>query len=138
FGENGDAALALQVIGVERALLHLLVVAHRARLPEELVHKRGLAMIDMGNDGDIPDVHTSCCSAKRALIDGQVRRRKCAESGCRRSLPLLRSTVRDEGKPRNSGQRRGLRFEGRIGRAAACGMPEARPKSLCRGFNSWP
>ena len=40
-----------------RAFLDLLVVPHRARLLEQLVDERGLAMVDMGDDGDIADVH---------------------------------------------------------------------------------
>ena len=40
-----------------RALLHLLIVAHRAGLLQELIDQRGLAMVDMGNDGDITDIH---------------------------------------------------------------------------------
>ena len=59
FGQNGDAALALQIVGIQRALLHVLVLAHGAGLLEELVHKRGLAMVDMGDDGDIADIHRS-------------------------------------------------------------------------------
>ena len=58
-GEDGDAPLALQVVGVHGPFLDLLVVAHGAGLLEELVHKRGFAMVDMGDDGDIPNVHVA-------------------------------------------------------------------------------
>ena len=57
FGQDGDAALALQVVGVHGALVHVLVLAHRAGLLEQLVHQRGLAMVDMGDDGDVADIH---------------------------------------------------------------------------------
>ena len=70
FGQDGDAALALQIVGVHGALVHVLVFAHRAGLLEELVHKRGFAMVDMGDDGDIADIHEFGRSAgRRGLID---------------------------------------------------------------------
>ena len=52
-GEDGDAALLLQVAGVHRAFLHALVLAEGAGLAEQLVDQRGLAVIDVGDDGDI-------------------------------------------------------------------------------------
>src|SRR4029077_1766395 len=57
FGQDGDASLAFQIVGIQRPLLHVLVLSHRARLLQELVHKRGLAMVDMGDDGNVADVH---------------------------------------------------------------------------------
>ena len=70
FGQNRDAALALQVVRIERALLHVLVLAHRARLLEELVNERRLAMIDMGNDRDITNIHWLVRLVReRGLID---------------------------------------------------------------------
>ena len=55
-GENGDAALALLVIGVEDALLDLLVGAEGVRSPQQLVHQRGLAVVDVGDDGDVSQI----------------------------------------------------------------------------------
>ena len=71
FGQNGDAALAFLIVGIHGALGHVLVVAHRARLLEELVDQRGLAMIDMGDNGDIADIHESArlCARGGGLID---------------------------------------------------------------------
>ncbi len=57
FRENGDAALALQVVGVHHALGHLLVLAEGAGLAQELVDQRRLPMVDMGDDRDIPNRH---------------------------------------------------------------------------------
>ena len=54
--QDGDAALALLVVGVEHALLYLLVLAERVRCLEHLVHEGGLAVVDVGDDGDVPDV----------------------------------------------------------------------------------
>ena len=71
FGQNGDAALALLVVGIHGALGHVLVLAHRAGLLEELVHQGGLAMVDMGDDGDVADFHGLWALAvgERGLID---------------------------------------------------------------------
>ena len=67
-GQDGDAALALQVVAVERALGHLLVVAEGAGLAQELIDQRGLAVVDMGDDRDVADLHKApdrrdCCGA---------------------------------------------------------------------------
>ncbi len=51
--EDRDAALALEVVAVHDALAHLLVRAERAGLAQELVDQRGLAMIDVRDDGDV-------------------------------------------------------------------------------------
>ncbi len=56
-GQDGDAALALEVVAVERAFGDDLVFAERAGLAEELIDQRGLAMIDVGDDGDVANVH---------------------------------------------------------------------------------
>ena len=52
-GEDGDAALALELVRVHHALGHLLVGAKGAGLAQHGVDERGLAMVDMGDDGDI-------------------------------------------------------------------------------------
>ena len=52
-GQNGDAALTLQVVGVHDALHRLLVLAVHAALLEHLVHQRGLAVVNVGDDRHI-------------------------------------------------------------------------------------
>ena len=52
-GKDGDAALTLQVAGVHDALHHFLILAVYAALPQHLVHQGGLAVVDMGDDGDV-------------------------------------------------------------------------------------
>ena len=52
-GENRDAALALQLVRVHHALGHLLVGAKGSGLAQHGVDERGLAMVHMGDDGDI-------------------------------------------------------------------------------------
>ena len=54
-GENGDAALALEIAGVHHALHHSLIFTIHAALLQHLVDQRRLAMVNVGNDGDIPN-----------------------------------------------------------------------------------
>jgi len=56
-GKDRDATLLFQVVLVHRALRDLLVLAKRARLAKKLVDQRRLAMVDVGNDGDVADFH---------------------------------------------------------------------------------
>ena len=57
FGEDRDAALALEVVRIEGALGHLLVGAEGAALAQQLVDQRGLAVVDMGDDRDVAEFH---------------------------------------------------------------------------------
>ena len=52
-GQDGDAALALEVGVVHRALGDALVGAEDAALVQQGVHERGLAVVDVGDDGDV-------------------------------------------------------------------------------------
>ena len=54
-GFDGDAALALQIHGVQHLFLHL-AQGERSRQLQKPVRKRGFAMIDVGDDGKISDV----------------------------------------------------------------------------------
>jgi hypothetical protein len=56
-GEDGDPPLTLERVGVHHALLHHLVFAECARLAEHLVDERGLAVIDVRDNGDVADLH---------------------------------------------------------------------------------
>ena len=56
-GFDGDAALPLQVHRVED-LLHHLALGQRAGDFEQTVGQRRLAVVDMGNDGEIADQGT--------------------------------------------------------------------------------
>ena len=49
-----DAALTLQVHVVQELLLHV-PVGHRARVLQQTVGQRRLAMVDMGDDAEIAD-----------------------------------------------------------------------------------
>ena len=52
-GQDGDAALALEVGVVHRALGDPLVGAEDAALVQQGVDQRGLAVVDVGDDGDV-------------------------------------------------------------------------------------
>src|SRR4029077_12530095 len=54
--QDGDAALALEVVRVHRAVRDHLARAELARLAQEAVDQRRLAVIDVGDDGDVADV----------------------------------------------------------------------------------
>ena len=73
-GQDGDAALALEVVGIHRALGNALVVAKRAGLLQQPVDQGGFAMVDVGDDGDIAQVHIWDPGIKGGL----TRRRKGA------------------------------------------------------------
>ena len=55
-GKDRDAALALLVVAVEHALFDLLVAAEHIGRVQKAVDERGLAMVDMRDDGYVTDV----------------------------------------------------------------------------------
>src|SRR5262249_52483974 len=63
FGEDSNAALALQFVGVHDALDYVLVGAERAALFQHGVNQRSLAMVDVGDDSDIADRGTQPCTS---------------------------------------------------------------------------
>ena len=52
-GQNGNAALTLDVAGVHDALLYHLIFAESTGLLEHLVNQGGLAVVDVRDDGDV-------------------------------------------------------------------------------------
>ena len=52
-GEDRDAALALEVVRIHHAFDQVLVRGERAGLAQELVDERGLAVVDVGDDGNV-------------------------------------------------------------------------------------
>ena len=105
---------------VHHPLGHVLVFAKRAGLPQQLVDQRGLAVVDMGDDGDIAKLHqirpsnwrmrTSAAGRagphSRAKVTGT--RRRADES--RRPVRLVQCDTRKlsqrEETPRRSPKRR--------------------------------
>ena len=59
-GEDGDALLALEVVGVEHPLVDLtgvgLVLGERSGLPEHRVDESRLAVVDVGDDRDVAKI----------------------------------------------------------------------------------
>ena len=53
FGQDGDAPLPLQIAGVHYAVHDLLVFPVDAALLEHLVHQGGLAVVHVGDNGDV-------------------------------------------------------------------------------------
>jgi hypothetical protein len=55
---DGDAALALDIHGIEHLLLHL-ARRQAAGLLDQPVGQRRFAVVDMGDDGEVADVSTA-------------------------------------------------------------------------------
>ena len=55
-GPNGDPFFALQIHRIHHSLLDLLIGAEGAGLAQELVDERGLAVVDVGNDGNVTNL----------------------------------------------------------------------------------
>ena len=57
-GEDGDAALAFEIVGIHHAFGDFFVGAEDAALPQHGVHKRGFAVIDVRNNSNISGIFT--------------------------------------------------------------------------------
>ena len=90
-GQDGDAALALQVVGVEDALLRRSsLVAEQAGLPQHLIDQRRLAVVDVGDDGHIADVvslHSLSGGLPAAFFIKWVRKSDYTATGTNEPLP---------------------------------------------------
>ena len=56
FRQDGDATLTLDVVAVHHPFGDFFVLAEGATLAQQLVHHRGFAMVDVGDDGDVADL----------------------------------------------------------------------------------
>ena len=65
-GQDSDPALTLLVVGVHGALGVGFIGPKDARLGKQLVHQRGLAVVNVSDDGDISEGHGSAVSFGRA------------------------------------------------------------------------
>ena len=70
-GQDRDAPLALQVVGVEDLLADQLRGAEPAALAQHAIDQRRLAVVDVGDDGDVADVVAthSMRSGNSRLVD---------------------------------------------------------------------
>src|SRR5258705_289299 len=72
--QDRDAAFLFQVIGVHDPLCDMLMRRKRAGLAQKFVDQRGLAVVDVGNNGDVANVacHGKQCGEKgRAVYHGK-------------------------------------------------------------------
>ncbi len=98
-GKDGDAAFLFQVIGIHDALDQLLVSGEGAGLAEQLVNQGGLAVVDVGNDGDVADWASGhweglknqrrdsiipCCAATSPAANSVFRRQRIGAGGAKR------------------------------------------------------
>ncbi|MCY1558412.1 hypothetical protein D9M68_953430 [compost metagenome] len=56
-GQNGDAALALDIIAVHGAFFNAFVFAEGARLLQQHVDQGSLAVVNVGNNGNVAQAH---------------------------------------------------------------------------------
>ena len=109
-GQDGDAALLLEVVRVHRPLLDPLILAEGAGLLEQLVDERGLAVVDVGDDGDVAQLHLRCPKrgARERAAGGSVPspEKRCS-GGCIAIEPEgRRGKKRDESDPRSGLERK--------------------------------
>ena len=81
-GENGDAALALQIVGVHYALDEFLVGAEDSALAQHGVDQRGLAVVDVRDDGDVANIlaHWRCRWVEVARLVCLIKTKIAAET----------------------------------------------------------
>ncbi len=91
--QDRDPALALDVVAVHHALGDVLVVLEGAGLLQQLVDQRGLAVVDVGDDGDVANV---ACHGKQC---GEKGRAVYHDDGCNSlNFRIMRELARDAQK----------------------------------------
>ena len=88
-GLDRDAALALDIHGVEQLFLHV-PVGHRIGGLNEPVGKGGFPVVDMGDDGEIADLGELCHARGYAVKRGY---RQCAADRAERFSRRMRHSV---------------------------------------------
>ena len=68
-GEDGDATLALLVVGVHHALHHVLVGGEGSGLAQQLVNQRRLAVVNVRHDGDVANQFVQAGSSSPSLVE---------------------------------------------------------------------
>ena len=71
-GQDGDTAFAFQGERIHHPVNHLLVGAEDAALAEQSIDERGLAVVNMSNDGDVTDI----VAPGRAVLQNSPPRRE--------------------------------------------------------------
>jgi hypothetical protein len=57
FREDGDTTFTFQVVAVHGTFGHSLVFTEGARLLQQLIHEGGFAVVNVGDDGDVAQIH---------------------------------------------------------------------------------
>jgi hypothetical protein len=97
-GQNRDAALPFEVIGIHDPLCDMLMRGEGAGLTQELVDQRGLAVVDVGDDCDVAYV---ACHGKQCGEKGRaVYHRKRCNSLNFRTMPLPTCNAQKDGGKR--------------------------------------
>ena len=99
---DGDAALALDIHRIQHLLDHF-ALGHRAGLLDQPVCERGLAMVDMGDDGEIADI-VDLVRAHEAADSSMAARKE--ESIRRGGRDLIKPASGTAGRQRNAPGRR--------------------------------
>src|SRR5205823_5740895 len=82
---NRNSFLTLEIHRIHYPFLDLLIGAKRARLPQQLIDQRRLAVIDVRNDGDVADfIHLRGALSKGRSAPNMVARLSCVK--CAREL----------------------------------------------------
>jgi hypothetical protein len=71
-GQDGDTPLTLDVVRVHDTLGHLFMGGEGAGLAQQAVHQRGLAVVDVGDDGDVAD--RAICHGTQWLTEDEMPR----------------------------------------------------------------
>ena len=71
FRQDGDAALALEIVRVHHALHDDLIVAEHAALMEHGVHQRGFPVVHVGDDGDIANLWHGILAFSSIVVSAQ-------------------------------------------------------------------
>ena len=107
FGEDGDAALALELVGIHDALGDGFIGAEGAGLAEKGVDEGGLAVVDVGDDGDIangaqeifPNVVVMARPPNADLLREEARRDYRLSGSPRASSMEAKSAARSRRRP---------------------------------------
>ena len=82
-GQDRDAALALQVVGIEDAVADELAGAELAALAQQAIDQRRLAVVDVGDDGDIANVGATHGDGRKGAVRASltgIRSRRAGET----------------------------------------------------------
>ena len=75
FGQDGDATLFFQIIVVHDPFGHFFIGSKGARLAQQLVDQGGLAMVHVGNDGNVANLLGHAGFSKRDFISSGLSKR---------------------------------------------------------------